>query len=151
VSSELQGVARDNTPTDAKRTTRTRRRRRVVAAVLGFLFVAGLVWVADNVAGYVSRPRGATAVRVDDGTLTSTVVLADGRRVTADCFDAGAGVTVWKAPAPAGWIVGYRCGNEPLAAEFPGRISVAAAALALLGLGLLVGLRARWRRTAAWY
>jgi hypothetical protein len=89
--------------------------------------------------------------RVIDKGVTSTVVLNDGRRVTTECFDPKPGVLVWKAPAPAGFIVGYRCGNDPLAAEFPGMISVGAAGVALIAGAALLFLRARWRRKNAWY
>jgi hypothetical protein len=151
VSSDLQGVARDNTPADAKRALRGKLRRRSLGLLLALLTVVGVVWIVDNAAGYANRSQGTTITRVVSTGATATVLLSDGRRVSADCFDAKPGVLVWKASAPAGSVLGYRCGNEPIDAELPGPVSAALAGAALVSAIALVALRARWRRKNAWY
>jgi hypothetical protein len=151
VSAELQGVARGNTAGDSRRFAHVRWRRTALTIVLLVLFVGGLAWIVDNVVGYSQRTQGVTIGGVVDTGATATVDLSDGRRIRVECFDAKPGVLVWKAPAPAGFVVRYRCGNDPLAAELPGMISVGAAVVVLLTAAALLFLRARWRRKNAWY
>jgi hypothetical protein len=151
VSAELQGVARDNTAGDSRRFAHVRWRRMALTIVLLVLFGGGLAWIVDNVTGYSQRTQGVTVTRVIGTGATSTVVLNDGRHVTAECFDAKPGVLIWRASAPSSFVVGYRCGNDPIAAELPGMISVGAVVVLLLSGAALLFLRARWRRKNAWY
>jgi hypothetical protein len=151
VSTELQGVARGNTPGDSRRFAHVRGRRTAVTIGLLALFVCGFAWMTDNVVGYSQRGQSPTIVRVADTGATATVVLSDGQRVSVECFDAKPGLAVWKAAAPAGSLVGYRCGNDPIDAEFPGVLSVTAGGVLVLSAGTLLFLRARWRRKNAWY
>lgn len=151
VSAELQGVARGNTAGDARRFAHAHWRHTAITIALLGVFVVGFAWILDNVVGYSQRTQGTIITRVVDSGPASTVVLADGRRVTTDCFGAKPGLLVWKAAPPTSAFVPYRCGNEFIAAEFPGPMSLIAAGFALVSGAALLVLRARWRRKNAWY
>jgi hypothetical protein len=151
LSSELQGVARDNTAGDSRRFAHVRWRHATITVTLLLLFVAGLVWIVDNVAGYSQRPTQQESAVIRHDGLTASATLPQARNVTVDCFSSGKREAVWKASAPASWLVAYRCGDSPLAAEIPGPASASAAAVAFLSALALLLLLSRWRRKNAWY
>jgi hypothetical protein len=146
VSSELQGIARENTPVQTKAARRARIRHRIALVLLAIVFAVALAWVADNVVGYFRSPHEQALVSTD-----RTVQLASGAVEPVDCWQTGSVQEVWRTSTPLDRVVPYRCGDTPVLVVAGGVMSSAALGLAVLSGMLLVIVDVRRRRTNFWY
>jgi hypothetical protein len=150
VSSELQELARTNTPESVRRARHADRRHRREVLLLVLLLGLGLVWVGGNLVGYLRSDAQERTVS-GRGFGVQHVQLTDGSTARVDCWSSGPVEQVWKSAAPVGWVMPYRCGEGALAAGMPGLMSAVAAFVVLLALMLLHVVRKRHRQRLAWY
>jgi hypothetical protein len=153
IEAELRATARSNADARAavvrRKETRGRIERTIVCALL---LLCGL-WVADNAIGFIATPKRTAVVYANGDRYLSAQYLAPanghGIHEKVDCWSAGSRERVWKAAAPFGSVIPYRCGDSAALIVAPGPISTLVIGFGVMcALGLAVVYR---RRARAWF
>ena len=153
VEVDLRATARSNAEARAAVVRRKEVRGRIERTIVCALLLCCALWMADNVIGFVAAPKRTEVVDATGDRYLAPHYLASasdpGTRQKVDCWSAGSRERVWKAAAPFGSIVPYRCGESAAMMFLPGPISTLVFGFGLMcALGLAIIYR---RRRREWY
>jgi hypothetical protein len=153
VEAELRASARRHADARAAVVRRKEARGRIERTVVCALLLLCGLWVADNVIGFFATPKRTEVVLVNGDRYLAAHYLATanehGIHEKVDCWSAGSKQRVWKAAAPFGSVIPYRCGESAALIVVPGPLSTFVAGFGVMcALGLAIVHR---RRAREWY